>query len=204
VNFGIANGGPAATSDLNASVALPPGAELLTGWYGPPAVPGSYYLPGVPGSHDALGPPGGNGWDCQPSSGGAACAHPALAAAAQAGGQFAVRVTSTSACGQHVRVTVTGGSSPASAESGGTIECHRPSRTATTTKTTRSRRRQGPGGQRPGPVRHDPKPRSGGWPGDPHRHWRWHWPGSPPPGSPGPGHHWPWPGSHHHHWPWPG
>ncbi len=201
VNFGIADGGPAATADLNVSVTLPSGSELLTGWYGPPAVPGSYYLTGVPGSHDALGPSGGNGWDCQPSSGGASCTHPAIAAATQADGQLAVRVTGSSACGQPVRVTVTGGSSPASAESGGTIECRRPPRTATTTRTTRHSK--GPGGRQPGPVRHDPKPRSG-WPRDPHRHWPW--PGSPPPGWPGPGHHWPWPwpGRHHHHWPWPG
>ena len=200
VVFGVANSGPAATRPLNASLALPSGAALLTGWPGPPGVPGSISLSAV------LDPPGGNGWTCASVSGGATCTHPAMAAAARSGARLAIRVSSSSACGQHVAITVTGGTSPARAQSGGTIQCAQHGR-ATTRHT---RHTKAPGSQRPAPGRHD----RGGWPGDPRRHSPWPWPGSPPPGwpthrwpgpgGPGPAHHWPhhhWP---HHGWPWPG
>jgi len=206
VAFGVANGGPATTAPLSASVALPSGAELVTGWPGPAGVPGNVNVPGVPGTHNAPAPPGGNGWDCRAAAGGAACAHPAMGAG-QSGAQLAIQVTSSSACGQHVQITVTGGTSPASAQSGGTIQCGRPGHgPATTTRTRRSkspggkgRGGKGPGGQRPGPG----DPRRGGWPGQPHHHQPWPWP-SPPPSWPNPGR--PGPGGHHHwpHHPWPG
>jgi hypothetical protein len=201
VDFGVANSGPATTRPLNASLALPSGAALLTGWHGPPSVPGSVSLSAV------LNPPGGNGWTCAPVSGGASCGHPAMPAAAQSGAQLAIRITRSSACGQHIEITVTGGTTPAGAQSGGTIRCahHAPGTT---------RRTKAPGTHRPAPGRRD----RGGWPGDPRRHSPWPWPGSPRPGwpppgwpspgwpgpgAPGPAHHWPhhhWP---HHGWPWP-
>jgi hypothetical protein len=200
VVFGVADSGPAATRPLSASLALPSGAALLTGSQGPPGVPGSISLSAV------LDPPGGNGWNCAPVSGGATCTHPALTAAAQSGAQLAIRVSGSSACGRHVEITVTGGTSPVGAQSGGTIQCaqHGP------VTTRHTRRTKAPGTQRPAPGRRD----RGGWPGDPRRHSPWRWPGSPRrgwpppgwhgpgwpgPGGPGPTHHWP-----HHGWPWPG
>jgi hypothetical protein len=64
-------------------------------------------------------------WSCQAASGGAACAHGPIGAAARTGGLLAVMVTGPAACGQHVQVTVTGGTSPVSAQSAGTIDCRR-------------------------------------------------------------------------------
>lgn len=105
VSFGVTDGGPAATSDLAAHISLPADTQPMTSGRGT--------------------------WSCQASSGGAACAHGPIGAAARTGGLLAIAVTGPAACGQHVQVTVTGGSSPVSAQSSGTIECRRHWRAAT-------------------------------------------------------------------------
>ncbi|HEY1619076.1 MAG TPA: hypothetical protein VGG25_15755 [Streptosporangiaceae bacterium] len=110
VAFGVTNGGPASSRKLTAWIALPGGTKLAT-WH----------------HHGHAGPAWGHGgmsgWTCTATSQGAVCSHPALAASGRAGWFLAVEVTSSSACGQPVSMTVTGGSAPASAQSSGTIDC---------------------------------------------------------------------------------
>jgi hypothetical protein len=54
------------------------------------------------------------GWHCQPSSGGATCTHAALPAGQQAQGTLFITVSS-GACGQPVRLTLTGGAATVAA-----------------------------------------------------------------------------------------
>lgn len=195
VVFGITDGGPAATSELSARISLPAGAAAAAGWHSAPAA-------AVAGQTAALSSRlDWSGWSCQPVSGGAQCSHGPISAAMRTGGWLAVRVSGSSACGQHVQVTVTGGTSPASAESLGTIQCERSWSPATTTARHAARhaaQRPGrrPAGHRPGPASPRPPWPGGPWP-DPRG--RWHhghiWRHS---GWPGHGRHWAqqhWPGS---------
>jgi len=55
------------------------------------------------------------GWNCQPTSGGATCTHAALAAGQQAKGMLVITVSSSGACGQPVRLTLTGGAATVAA-----------------------------------------------------------------------------------------
>jgi hypothetical protein len=110
VAFGVTNGGPASSRKLTAWIALPAGTKLATWHHHGHAEP-------------AWGHGGMSGWTCAATSQGAVCSHPALAASGRAGWFLAVEVTSSSACGQPVSMTVTGGSAPASAQSSGTIDC---------------------------------------------------------------------------------
>jgi DNA-directed RNA polymerase specialized sigma24 family protein len=165
VAFGIADTGPAATRNLTATISLPAGAVLMTSSHrssGPP---------GPPGTNAYQGPPGAAGWSCQAIAGGAACAHGPIAATARIGGVIAVRITGSAACGKYVQVTVTGGASPASAQSAGTIQCsqHRRGFAADLATYAGSQGRPGAaggastgggGGDRPGPSRRGTGPGS--------------------------------------------
>lgn len=112
VAFGITNGGPKSTGKLTAWITLPAGSKFVHGHHGAGA---SWGHGGWTG-----------GWTCSADSHGAVCTHDALAASARSGSFLAAEVTSSSACGQPVSVTVTGGSAPASAQSSGTIQCGGP------------------------------------------------------------------------------
>jgi DNA-directed RNA polymerase specialized sigma24 family protein len=116
VAFGVADSGPAATETLTASISLPAGTALVTSQQGP-----SSSSPDATSRNAETADV--NGWSCQAVGGGAACVHGAISATAQAGGMIAIQVTGSAACGQHVTVTVTGGTSPATAQSAGTIQC---------------------------------------------------------------------------------
>jgi DNA-directed RNA polymerase specialized sigma24 family protein len=100
VAFGVANAGPAATGDLAATVSLPAGTALASST-------------------------GAFGWTCSAAGHGAACVHGPIGAAARTGSILTVQITGSAACGQLVSVTVTGGESAASAQSG-TIQCSQP------------------------------------------------------------------------------
>jgi RNA polymerase sigma factor (sigma-70 family) len=91
VAFQVTNTGSAASGPVTAVIALPAGSSLS-------------------GGNQA-----GSGWSCQTVSGGATCTHAALPAGQQAQGMLFVTVSGTAACGQPVRLTVTSGSSTATA-----------------------------------------------------------------------------------------
>jgi DNA-directed RNA polymerase specialized sigma24 family protein len=100
VVFTIADAGPAATSGLTAYISLPRDASMMS-----------------------EGRDGRSGWSCRGRRDGASCVHAPIAAAGRTGGMIAVQVTGSAACGQPVRVSVSGGASTASARSAGTIQC---------------------------------------------------------------------------------
>jgi len=89
VNFTVTNTGSATSGVLTVRVSVPPGVNLT-------------FAPGLSG-----------GWTCGPASHGAICSHQALAAGAGASGNLTVLLTSASACGQPIGLTVTGRSAPA-------------------------------------------------------------------------------------------
>jgi DNA-directed RNA polymerase specialized sigma24 family protein len=91
VNFTVTNIGSATSAVLTARVLVPPGVSLTLG-------------AGVP-----------SGWTCGPADHGAICSHQSLAAGAGATDTLAVLLTSASACGQPIELTVTGQSAEASA-----------------------------------------------------------------------------------------
>jgi DNA-directed RNA polymerase specialized sigma24 family protein len=91
VNFTVTNTGSATSGTLTARVVVPPGVNLT-------------FAPGLSG-----------GWTCGPAGGGAVCSHQPLAAGAGASGLVTILLTSASACGQPIELTVTGRGAPASA-----------------------------------------------------------------------------------------
>jgi DNA-directed RNA polymerase specialized sigma24 family protein len=101
VSFGIGDSGPGSSGTLTASISLPSGSTPMTGWR----------MPGL------------GGWSCTADSGGLSCSHGPIAASDRTGGLVAVVVTGSAACGQPVRITVSGGASVSTAESAATIEC---------------------------------------------------------------------------------
>jgi hypothetical protein len=117
VVFGLTNTGPAATSQLSAFISLPPGTAMMGGWHTSHRWHGSHRHHARPGRADAAG------WTCRAVTGGAACTHGPIAAAARAGSLLAVWVTGPAACGQHVQVRVTSGASSVTARSAEPIWC---------------------------------------------------------------------------------
>jgi DNA-directed RNA polymerase specialized sigma24 family protein len=106
VTFQVANTGGAASGPLTAVVALPAGTSLSSGDPQPDSSNGTGEGTAVP----LFG-----GWNCQPTSGGATCTHAALPAGQQAKGMLFITVSSSAACGQPVRLTLTGGAATVAA-----------------------------------------------------------------------------------------
>ena len=100
VTFQVANTGGAASGPLTAVIALPAGSSLSSGDSQPSQSNGA-------GEGTAV--PFFGGWSCQATSGGATCTHAALPAGQQAQSTLFITVGSSGACGQPVRITVTGG-----------------------------------------------------------------------------------------------
>jgi DNA-directed RNA polymerase specialized sigma24 family protein len=101
VVFQVANTGSAASGPLTAVLALPAGASLSS--------VDAQQLSGGNGSAQGTAVPLFGGWSCQPTSGGATCTHAALSAGQQTQGMLFITVSGSGACGQPVRLTVTGG-----------------------------------------------------------------------------------------------
>jgi len=101
VVFQVANSGSAASGPLTAEIALPAGASLSSG--------DTQQLSGANGSAEGTAVPLFGGWSCQPTSGGTTCTHAALPAGQQAQDTLFITVSGSGACGQPVRLTVTGG-----------------------------------------------------------------------------------------------
>jgi DNA-directed RNA polymerase specialized sigma24 family protein len=130
VVFQVSDTGSAATGQLTVSIRLPAGTWMFggrdghgggrrhRGWHGyggrpPHGSPGG----GAPG--DGAGP----GWSCRPTSTGASCQHSAIPAGGQSQGVIFIAIYGSSACGQSVGLTVTSGSTSASAQSPQDIQC---------------------------------------------------------------------------------
>ena len=96
-SFQVTNNGSGPTSGLVATISLPSGASMV-------------------------GSASGN-WSCQASASGATCQHGPLQAGQQIQGTIAIRVTDNAACGQPVKLTVSGGGSSVGAKSARTIQC---------------------------------------------------------------------------------
>jgi RNA polymerase sigma factor (sigma-70 family) len=99
VNFQVNDAG-VGTGELTAQISLPSGAALQSG---------------AGGSQP-------DGWTCSQDSAGASCQHAAIPAGGQAQGWIQIEVTGSQACGQNVQLTVSSGSSTASAQSA--IQCN--------------------------------------------------------------------------------
>jgi DNA-directed RNA polymerase specialized sigma24 family protein len=91
VNFTVTNIGSATSAVLTARVSVPPGVNMT------------------------LGAGLSDGWTCGPADDGATCSHQPLAAGTGATDTLTVLLTSASACGQPVELTVTGRSAQAAA-----------------------------------------------------------------------------------------
>lgn len=100
--FQVTDTGSASTGELTATIALPSGSSLAN--FGG-------------GGHRH------NAWTCQATSSGATCQHAAISPNEQVSGFILIQVSSSSACGQPVDVTVTSGSASASAQSAQDIQC---------------------------------------------------------------------------------
>jgi DNA-directed RNA polymerase specialized sigma24 family protein len=98
--FTVTNTGNASTGALTATITLPSGTSMASGGHG----------------H-------GHDWTCQPTSSGASCTASALAAGANSHGALGIQVNGSSACGQSVQLSVSGGSASTSATSPETIQC---------------------------------------------------------------------------------
>jgi DNA-directed RNA polymerase specialized sigma24 family protein len=174
ITFGIADAGPVVTGPLTASIAMPPDSKLLSAWSGPGII----------------------GWQCSTAGNSTAgnsttCVHDPIGATVRTSGFLAVAVTGPAACGQSVRVTITGGAAVTSAQSTGTIQC------------APSLQFSAADGHAPGPPTPDPRatpdaiPAAGPsqstgpwWRAGRHRTHS-PWPGGPWPGKHWPGRHWP-------------
>jgi len=116
VVFQVTNTGSAATGALVVSVALPAGTSLLSGH-------GNGNGNGGDDEQVIGGHPGHNGWTCKATSTGAQCSHAPIPAGGQSEGTISIAISSSSACGQAVSVTVASGPASASAQSPEDIQC---------------------------------------------------------------------------------
>jgi DNA-directed RNA polymerase specialized sigma24 family protein len=180
ITFGIADTGSVATGPLSASIAMPPDSTVLPSWSGPGII---------------------IGWHCSAAGSSATCVHEPIGATVRTSGILTVAVTGSAACGQSVRVTVTGGAAVTSAQSAGTIQCApSPRSSAADVHATDA---PTPDPDATPSVTPDASPSESA---DPWWQGGWHRTNSPWPGNHWPGNHWPrnpWPGSSWPASPWP-
>ena len=104
--FQVTNTGTAASGPVTAVITLPTGTSMSSGF-------GADQQDSASLDGTALAISGG--WSCQSAGGGATCTHAALSAGEQAQGMLFFTVSSSAACGQSVRLTVSSGSATAGA-----------------------------------------------------------------------------------------